>query len=126
MKKQYPLFLGNASTDVIDALKSVQKTNFLYYKTEELTDGEEEASIEISMIIETMINKLRVSQKNKEILLNVDELAALDLALNLYRIKIYHNHSCEIDGRKIIRLYRVHLNLRYHLMDPKFKSRISG
>lgn len=122
-RRQYKIFLGEAREDLISALKAVLRANMLLSHTEELSGIAEEASISISMRIENMLSDL-IDMNAKDLILDIDELAALDLALNLHRIRMRHCYSDRINAKKLLRLYEIHLEVRYHLMDPKFKQYI--
>ncbi|MBD3229712.1 MAG: hypothetical protein GF329_16140 [Candidatus Lokiarchaeota archaeon] len=122
-KRTYKIYIDNAISDLVNVLKSAQRTNKVFCRSEFFSRPEETASIEISMRLETILEEI-IKSKNKLLTLDEDDLATLDVALNLYRIKLFHNYSENIDANILMRLYRVHLEIRYHLMDPKYKTMI--
>ncbi|TFF88288.1 MAG: hypothetical protein EU549_03320 [Promethearchaeota archaeon] len=123
LNKTYKIYIDNAISDLINALKSAQRANKIFCHTEYFSEPEQAASIEISMRIETILDEI-IRSKDKLLTLDEEDLATLDVALNLYRIKLFHNYSKDIDPTILMRLYRVHLEIRYHLMDPKYKAMI--
>ncbi|MHA1271095.1 MAG: hypothetical protein ACTSPY_14980 [Candidatus Helarchaeota archaeon] len=125
IKRKYQIYLDDAGETLINVLKSAQRANKLFYNTELLTNSDEEVSIEVSMRLDTMLNDIIMSN-NKILSLDEEDLIILDIALNLYRIKLFHSYSNNINPVILLCLYRVHLEIRYHLMNPKFKTLISS